>query len=211
MDCGPTCLRMVAKHYGKHFNTDGIREVTGYSKEGVSLLGISLAAEKMGFRTRGVQITVEQLIRDAPVPAILHWNQNHFVVFVNSSGWKNNLIKIADPGKGLLTFSKKDFVRYWISKKNEDGNEIGTALLLEPTPYFYEQEGEREDKLNWNWVLQYLKKSKWMISHELHCVPFRSTVERRRGLGCPPRRTSDKNTEVAGQPFLECHCRGFDQ
>lgn len=164
MDCGPTCLRMIAKYYGKHYNTDGIRRVAGYSREGVSLLGISLAAEKMGFRTRGVQITFDQLARDAPLPAILHWNQNHFVVFVHSSRWGGNIIHVADPAKGVLTYNRKQFLQYWISKNTEEGMGMGTALLLEPTPYFYEQEGEKEDKLTWGWVLQYLKKSRWMIS-----------------------------------------------
>ncbi len=164
MDCGPTCLRMVARHYGKHYNTDGIRQVAGYSKQGVSLLGISEAAEKIGFRTRGVQISFNQLTRDAPAPAILHWNQDHFVVFINQSRWGRGNIQVADPGKGILTYSREQFLQYWISKKGEKGNAVGTALLLEPTPYFYEQEGEKEEKLTWGWVLQYLRKSRWLIA-----------------------------------------------
>jgi len=80
MDCGPTCLRMIAQYYGKHFNTQTIKNVTGYSKAGVSLLGIAEAAEHIGFRTRGVQLTFQQLTEEALLPAILHWQQNHFVV-----------------------------------------------------------------------------------------------------------------------------------
>ncbi|MGH2644949.1 MAG: cysteine peptidase family C39 domain-containing protein, partial [Chitinophagaceae bacterium] len=98
-------------------------------------------------------------------------NQNHFVVFVNSSRFGSNIIYIADPGKGLISLSKKEFVKHWVGSPSFSSPSgggrvaaVGTALLLEPTPYFYEQEGEKEDKLNWNWVLQYLKKSKWMIS-----------------------------------------------
>jgi len=155
---------MIARHYGKHYNTDGIRQAAGYSKRGVSMLGISLAAEKLGFRTRGAQISFKQLIRDAPSPCILHWNQNHYVVFVDSSRWGNNRIRIADPGKGLVTYNKKEFQKCWISRQIEDGNSVGTALLLEPTPYFYEQEGEREDKVSWSWILQYLKKSRWLLA-----------------------------------------------
>ncbi len=179
MDCGPTCLRMVARYYGKHYNTDGIRQVAGYSKEGVSLLGISLAAEKIGFRTRGVQITLEQLLHDAPAPAILHWNQNHFVVALPKSFPRGrtlrrifkvrSYIKIADPARGLISLSEEEFLQHWVTNVSSPSfgggqGEAGTALLLEPTPYFYQQEGEKEDKLNWNWVLQYLKKSRWMIS-----------------------------------------------
>ena len=69
MDCGPTCLRMVAKYYGRHYNADTLRQMAGFSKQGVSLLGISDTAEKVGFRTRGVKVTLQQL-DDAPHPAI---------------------------------------------------------------------------------------------------------------------------------------------
>jgi ATP-binding cassette subfamily B protein len=82
MDCGPTCLRMVAKFYGKHLNATSLRNVAGYSKEGVSLLGISETAENIGFRTRGVQLTYKQLTEEATLPCILHWNQNHFIVLI---------------------------------------------------------------------------------------------------------------------------------
>lgn len=81
MDCGPTCLRMISMYYGKHYNTDTLRNIAGYSKEGVSLLGISDTAEKIGFRTRAVKLTIDQL-REVTLPCVLHWNQNHFVVLV---------------------------------------------------------------------------------------------------------------------------------
>ena len=90
MDCGPTCIRMVAKHYGKHYNAGTLRRIAGYSKQGVSLLGMSETAEKIGFRTRGVKLTIEQL-KEAPLPAILHWNQNHFVVLEKI---KNNFLTL---------------------------------------------------------------------------------------------------------------------
>ena len=98
MDCGPTCLRMVAKYYGRHYNTGGIRNTAGFSKEGVSLLGIAEAAEKIGFRTRGVQLTYVQLAQEATLPAILHWGQNHFVVVTPppKSGILKRLFKKGD-------------------------------------------------------------------------------------------------------------------
>ena len=80
MDCGPTCLRMVAAFYGKYYALCKLRELCCLSREGVSILGISLAAEKIGFRTMGVQISFEQLCKDVPLPCIVHWNQGHFVV-----------------------------------------------------------------------------------------------------------------------------------
>ena len=80
MDCGPTCLRMIAKHYGLSYTLQSLREKSFITREGVSMLGVSDAAESIGFRTSGVRITVEQLKKEAVLPCILHWNQNHFVI-----------------------------------------------------------------------------------------------------------------------------------
>ena len=79
MDCGPTCLRMIAKHYGKHYSLETLRQHSFITREGISMLGISDAAEYIGFRTSGVMISFEQLVEEAPLPCIVHWNQNHFV------------------------------------------------------------------------------------------------------------------------------------
>ena len=171
MDCGPTCLRMVAKYYGRHFNTGGIRNMAGYTKEGVSLLGISQTAENIGFRTRAVQLTYKQLTEEAPLPCILHWNQNHFVVLTAYKG--NNLfnkqakLTVADPAKGILIYNKQEFLQYWASKTTPLeglGEAVGTALLLEPTTQFYKQPNEKETKLHWGIVFQYLRNSKWQIT-----------------------------------------------
>ena len=80
MDCGPSCLRMIAKYYGKTYSLQTLRARSFITREGVSMLGISDAAEFIGFRTSGVRITFKQLVEDVPLPCILHWNQNHFVV-----------------------------------------------------------------------------------------------------------------------------------
>ena len=80
MDCGPTCLRMVAKHYGKLYNLETLRNRSSIGREGVSMLGISDAAESIGFRTMGVRVSIEKLIEDVTLPCIIHWKQTHFVV-----------------------------------------------------------------------------------------------------------------------------------
>jgi ATP-binding cassette subfamily B protein len=80
MDCGPSCIRIIAKHYGHPFSLKTLREKSFLTRQGVSLLGISEAAESIGFRTQGVKISFDQLVSDTPLPCILHWNQNHFVV-----------------------------------------------------------------------------------------------------------------------------------
>jgi len=161
MDCGPTCLRMIAMHYGKHYNAETLRQIAGYSKQGVSLLGISETAEKIGFRTRGVKITFKQ-IKEAPFPCVLHWDQNHFVVLTYIS---RNRCKINDPGKGIISYRINEFLSHWESSENEDGERVGIALLLEPTHAFYETEGERENKLSWRLIIQYLIQSRVKISY----------------------------------------------
>jgi ATP-binding cassette subfamily B protein len=175
MDCGPTCLRMVAKFYGKHYNADTLRHKAGFSKAGVSLLGISETAEKIGFRSRGVKLTLKQL-EEATLPCILHWDQNHFVVLISVS---DNRFKIANPAKGIVTFSKKEFVAHWISSSPLSGEPkgAGIALLLEPTPAFYAEKGEKERKLSWNLVLKYLMQSKWQIGQVFVALIFSSLIQ----------------------------------
>ena len=104
MDCGPTCLRMVAKHYGRNFKLQTLRKLCEINREGVSLLGISDAAEKTGFRSLGVKLNVAQL-KEAELPCILHWRQNHFVVLYKI---KNHKYYLADPAAGLSQRPPRD-------------------------------------------------------------------------------------------------------
>jgi ATP-binding cassette subfamily B protein len=166
MDCGPTCVRMVAKHHGKNISINHLRSHIQISKEGVSLLGISDAAEKIGFRSKGVKISYKQLIEDAPKPAILHWGQNHFVVLTPLSRWRGEgEVTIADPAKGIISYNKKEFINHWAS--TTDGkDDIGIALLLEPTPAFYDQQDDTSasGKIGWGMLLGYLKQQKKLIA-----------------------------------------------
>lgn len=147
MDCGPACLRMIAKHYGKHYSPQTLRERCFITREGVSMLGISDAAESIGFHTVGVRISFEQLVEDAILPCILHWNQNHFVVCYRIKKHRNGEydIHIADPASQKLKYTKEEFLKCWLSTK-ADGQERGTALLLEPGADFKDIEDEKEDK-----------------------------------------------------------------
>jgi ATP-binding cassette subfamily B protein len=165
MDCGPTCLRMIAKHYGKHYNIDGIRNCAGYSKAGVSLLGISEAAENIGFNVSGVQMTYEQLVKEANLPCILHWDQQHYVVLISTFSWFRTLqrIRIADPSKGIVTYTPNTFLQHWISGAGEDGKKTGIALLLKPGKAFFDKKGEIEHRLGWKAIFKYLNKSWWRV------------------------------------------------
>lgn len=143
-DCGPTCLRMIAKHYGRSYTLETLRERSFITREGVSMLGISDAAESIGMRTMGVKISVEQLIHDALLPCILHWNQNHFVVLYKISKCRGGkyVFHIADPATQKVAFRQEELEKCWLAKK-EGNKDVGMALLLEPGPEFMEYDDER--------------------------------------------------------------------
>lgn len=135
MDCGPSCLRMIAKYYGKSYTLDSLRGRCFITREGVSMLGISDAAEDIGFRTIGARISFEQLVKEANLPCILHWNKNHFVVCYKIKKYKDGKtdLYIADPASRKLVYHKDEFLKCWISQEE---NLTGTVLLLEPGPMF---------------------------------------------------------------------------
>lgn len=146
MDCGPTCLRMVAKYYGQNYSAQELRERTQIGKDGVNLLGISEAAESIGFRTIAVKVPLDKLLQEAPFPCIVHWSQNHFVVITPSSpnkggrfsplslrGERGRGIGVADPARGLITYTRDEFEKQWATTIS-NGQKMGVALLLEPGP-----------------------------------------------------------------------------
>lgn len=146
MDCGPTCLRMIAKFYGKAYSLQTLRAHSFITREGVSMLGISDAAESIGFRTMGVRITLEQLREEMPLPCILHWKQNHFVVCHAIKKKKDGYrYHIADPASQLVTYGDEEMKKCWLATK-VDGEEKGAALALEPSPDFYTREDEQESE-----------------------------------------------------------------
>jgi len=161
MDCGPACLRMIAKHYGRHYTLESLRHKSHISREGVSMLGISAAAEEIGFKTIGVHISFNQLKNEVPLPCIVHWRQNHFVVVYKI---KKGTVFVADPASGLIKYNEKEFLNGWISRKSNLDSDEGIALLLEPQPEFYSAEGEKPDKANFSFILQYLKPYKKLIA-----------------------------------------------
>lgn len=137
MDCGPACLCMIAEYYGKTYCIETMRNNAFLGKHGVSLLGISKAAESIGLKTIGGRLTFDTLTHKVSLPCIVHWKQEHFIVVYritkNQKGYK---IHIADPAIGLLEYTQEEFFRYWLTTKT-NGEEKGVALLLEPTASFY--------------------------------------------------------------------------
>ncbi|GHU72518.1 ABC transporter ATP-binding protein [Bacteroidia bacterium] len=154
MDCGPTCLRMVSAHHGRHYSLEGLREKAHLSREGVSMLGISEAAENIGFRTLGARLSFEKL-KEAPLPCIVHWNQSHFVVVYEI---KKDTVRVADPSAGKLKYTREEFCNCWLSAKHQ-GEDQGVALLLEPTPDFYTRtsDDEKINRRGFFFLFSYLK------------------------------------------------------
>ncbi|MCX6270137.1 MAG: peptidase domain-containing ABC transporter [Bacteroidetes bacterium] len=160
-DCGPSCLRMIARHYGKSYSLQTLREKSYITREGVSLLGISDAAESIGFRSMGVQLSFKQLIEDVPLPCIVHWKHRHFVV-VHGISKKRKKVMVADPGHGLLEYSFEEFLQAWTGNTNALAAR-GVALLLEPTPDFYSKEEEKISRVGFGYLLRYIKPQKQLI------------------------------------------------
>lgn len=161
MDCGPTCLRIIAKHYGKSYTLQSLRDKCHLTREGVSLLGISDAAEAIGFRTAGVRLTFKQLCDEVGMPCIVHWQQKHFVVVYKIEDKHGKvLIRVSDPAAGLLTYDEKTFRKAWEQTPDIEtgGKEMaGIVLLIEPTPQFYKENGDDGHRLGMRDAIGYLR------------------------------------------------------
>lgn len=158
-DCGPTCIKIIAKHYGKLINTQQLRTLSETTRSGSSLLGLSEAVESMGFRSLGVKLNYIKLL-ETPLPCIVHWNKGHYVVVYKI---KKEIIYISDPAHGLITYTKDEFIKYWIGNNADENNEEGIALLVEPTPLFYREEFDKDEPFGFSFIFKYLFKYKKFI------------------------------------------------
>ncbi|CAL2076097.1 peptidase domain-containing ABC transporter [Tenacibaculum sp. 190524A02b] len=158
-DCGPTCIKIIAKYYGRTINTQQLRNLSETTREGSSLLGLSDAVESIGFKSLGMQLSFDKL-KEAPLPCILHWNKNHYVVLYKI---KNDTVYISDPAHGLVSFTKEEFIQHWIGNNADENTKEGIALLVEPTPRFHQEEFEEGEKFGFGFVFKYLFKYKKFI------------------------------------------------
>ena len=141
-DCGPTCLRIIAKHYGKLISLKEIREISETTRGGSSMLKLSDAAEAMGFKTIGAKLSFDKL-KQAPLPLIVHWNKQHFVVVYK---FRKDTVYISNPAYGLIQYSKEEFINKWIGNNADEQTKEGITLLLEPTPAFKKMKWEDKDR-----------------------------------------------------------------
>ena len=161
-DCGPTCLKIVGKHYGKTIKIQQLREFSETTREGSNLLFLSDAAEKIGFRTLGVKLNLERL-NEAPLPCILHWNKEHYVVLYDI---KKGKYLISDPAYGLIEYTQTDFIKFWIGNNADNFTQEGVALLLEPTPNFYDLENDTTDKDGKKKTLGFSLLSRYVLKYK---------------------------------------------
>jgi len=172
-DCGPACLLMIAKHYGRRYRLQTLRERSYIGREGVSLLGLSDAAESIGFKSLGVKITFRKLVEEAPLPCIVHWKQRHFIVVYKAS---KKFIYVSDPAYGLRKYTHDEFRKGWVSDR-EKGEEKGIALLLETTPDFYNYEGEKPDKTKLSFLFSYIRPYKQLVVQVLLALLAGSLIQ----------------------------------
>jgi ATP-binding cassette subfamily B protein len=185
MDCGPACLRMIAKYYGKSYSAKFLSDRISISKGGTSMLGLSDAAENIGFKTLGIRLESEQFYNETPLPCIVHWGQNHFVV-VYKIDKKNSLLRynrkvnvkvyIADPANGRKIYSTDEFQKAWLSTVR-NGKEIGHCLVLEPNSEFYKKEDEPINYSSIFDLVGYLRPFKKLIIQLVLCFVASSLLQ----------------------------------
>lgn len=161
-DCGPTCLRMIAKYYGRSYSREYLREKCYITKQGVSALGITEAADELGLRSLFATVDYKTLKDEVPLPAIIHWRERHFIVAIDV---REKYVKVADPAFGIIKYEKQKFLDGWLPGKKKSGENKGGVIMLEPSPDFYEKE-----------ITDSYKKQSWINFFLLYLKPFKSYI-----------------------------------
>jgi len=154
MDCGPTCLRIICKFFGKTFSLEYFRSLTFTSRSGTSMLSLSNAAEKLKLRTMAAKLSFDDFVETQPFPCIAYWNQKHFLVVYKI---KRNKVYVSDPAHGLLIYSKEEFIKSWCIEEAK-----GIILSLEPTQGFHDEADEKQttSEKNFGSIFKYVLKYK---------------------------------------------------
>lgn len=140
-DCGPACLKIIAKYFGRFYSLQYLRDRCGITKQGVSLENLSMGAESLGLRTLAIKCTLDDIINKVPFPAILFWRNSHFIVVYHAN---KKYIWVSDPAKGRIKYTHEDFKAGWYKK----GETLGVLLAIEPTIDFKRSKVEREIEKN---------------------------------------------------------------
>lgn len=160
-DCGPTCLRMICKYYGRDVSEQYMHKACYTKRTGTTMLGISDAAEELGFKTCGLKITINQLYYSNQLPCIIQWNQSHFIVVYKITEEK---VVVGDPAAGILTYPIKTFCKSWYSTQNNRGENVGIVLFLEPQKDILDKKENNFSKnLQYKKMASYLGEQKKMM------------------------------------------------
>lgn len=161
MDCAPACIRMVAYHYGKDYPLSYLRSLSHLTREGVSVAGIRDALNQIGADSASFEMTLEQLCEKCPLPAILHWEQNHFVVLYNIKQSKctgKRKYYVANPAYGKHAFSEDSFKRFWLNGKK------GVVIAIEPRDEFFDKKSVKEKHSLLRFARTYVWPFRWELS-----------------------------------------------
>lgn len=165
-DCGPTCIKIISKHYGRLIDIQTIRSLAETTREGSSLLGLSAAAEGLGYKSLAVKIDFITLMEEAPLPCICHWGQQHFVVVykIKKTGGQT-FVYVSDPAYGLLKYTQQEFIDGWVGRGKQERDEEGIALLLDPTPAFNEADAAApRSRKDFSFLFSYFFRYKKLIA-----------------------------------------------
>ena len=161
LDSSYACLLMMSGYYGKDFDKEAFLQKVNFNAAQISLIEISRAAEKIGFRARCVNLTFSKLMNDAPLPCILKWDQYHYAILLPINRWKiKKRVQCVHPGKGIVTYTREEFEQHWASEVNADGEPAGGVLLLEPSVAFRNNEKKEKDILGWRMMGQFYRRSR---------------------------------------------------
>lgn len=172
-DCGVTCLRMIARHHGRHYSLNYLRDLAHLDREGASLTGIAEAAEHIGFRSLGVKVPFTRLKKDIPLPCIAHWDEKHFVVVY---GFDKEKVLIADPAVGKLQMNFKEFRKGW-DRDIAATEPRGIILALETTPDFLKMEGEKTNRTGFSFLWHYVSQYRPLITQLVLGLLFGSIIQ----------------------------------
>jgi len=183
MDCGPSCLRMIFRYYGKYISLQKLRELCFINRQGVSMLGISEAAESLGMRTTGVRVNFNQLTEEIKHPCIVHWKQKHFIVVYKIKhqmnklfGQKQTYVYVADPALGKMKFTAEEFISKWGST-TVNGYVKGTCLVLEPVAEFDTVEEEKKKTTVFSSILSVIGAYRKHISQLMIALLTASVIQ----------------------------------
>ncbi len=161
LDSGYACLLMMSEYYGKDFTEEKFRQKVNVNIENSSLVEISRAAEKIGFRARCVKLTYGKLMNDAPLPCILKWDQHKYAILLPRNRWSiKKQLRCVHPGKGIVAYTRGEFEHHWAGDVNEDGQRAGGVLMLEPSVAFLNSQKDQKDVLGWRMALQFFRRSR---------------------------------------------------